>query len=193
MKILLFFVPFILCAQTELRTSQIQPSKPSTSPAVQVFIPGATGYILAILDPAGSVVIDQTNPAQPVIRAVTTPGATGPTGPIGPQGIPGIQGPIGPTGLTGSQGSIGATGPTGPQGIPGISVNFADGETPGGTVNGTNASFTLAAAPGTSLHLYRNGLRQNPAVDYSISGSTITFSSVSIPQSGDWLTADYRH
>lgn len=55
---------------------------------------------------------------------------------------------------------------------------FVDNETPSGTINGTNAAFTLANPPASTLHLYRNGLRQNPAIDYSVSGSTIT---------------DYRH
>src|SRR6202030_3702849 len=39
---------------------------------------------------------------------------------------------------------------------------FADGETPSGTMDGTNAIFSLAAAPSPagSLQLYRNGLQQ---------------------------------
>ena len=39
---------------------------------------------------------------------------------------------------------------------------FVDGETPGGTINASNRTFTLASAPSpaTSLDLYRNGLVQ---------------------------------
>ncbi|MGC2656621.1 MAG: hypothetical protein WA324_01495 [Bryobacteraceae bacterium] len=71
---------------------------------------------------------------------------------------------------------------------------FIDGETPGGTINGGNATFTLANAPSpaTSLDLYRNGLVQSVGVDYRISGNTITFLPGSIPQTGDLLQAFYR-
>lgn len=73
-------------------------------------------------------------------------------------------------------------------------LDFASaiGEVPGGTVNGSNAVFTLARAPNTdTLRLHRNGVRQKPVTDYSITGSTVTFSGGSIPQVGDTLLADY--
>ena len=71
---------------------------------------------------------------------------------------------------------------------------FVDGETPGGAINGSNQTFTLAnsPSPATSLDLYRNGLVQSVGVDYTISGSTITFLQVATPQSGDILQAFYR-
>jgi hypothetical protein len=71
---------------------------------------------------------------------------------------------------------------------------FVDGETPGGTINGSNRSFTLAnsPSPATSLDLYRNGLVQSVGVDYTIAGNTITFLQVAMPQSGDLLQAFYR-
>jgi hypothetical protein len=77
----------------------------------------------------------------------------------------------------------------------GATVNFTDDETPGGSVNGTNVTFTLSAAPNptTSLRLYRNGLLADPGVEYTLSGSTITFTSARTPQSGDVLAAYYRH
>ena len=59
-----------------------------------------------------------------------------------------------------------------------ISVpNFADNETPGGTINGSNTLFTLAQAPSptTSLILVLNGQVQTQGVEYTLSGSTITF------------------
>ncbi len=73
-------------------------------------------------------------------------------------------------------------------------VTFVDQETPGGTANGTNVTFTLANTPNpsTSLALYRNGLRMMPGVDYTLSGSTITFAAASTPQTGDILIASYR-
>jgi hypothetical protein len=72
---------------------------------------------------------------------------------------------------------------------------FADDEIPGGTINGTNAVFTLAAAPSPalSLELYKNGLLLQQSGDYTLSGSTITFTANAIPQSGDLLVAFYRH
>jgi hypothetical protein len=74
------------------------------------------------------------------------------------------------------------------------SLTFVDGETPGGTVNGVNAGFTLANAPlpASSLALYRNGLLQEQGVDYSLSNSSITFLGSFVPQPADVLTASYR-
>ncbi|MEP7363017.1 MAG: hypothetical protein ABI972_07170 [Acidobacteriota bacterium] len=71
---------------------------------------------------------------------------------------------------------------------------FRDGETPTGTVNGTNSVFTLSAQPGpaSSLLLYRNGLLQKTGIDYTLSGSTITFLSGATPQAGDILVGVYR-
>lgn len=74
------------------------------------------------------------------------------------------------------------------------SVAFVDAETPGGTINGTNAAFTLANAPSpaSSLKLFRNGLEQTSGVDYTLSGSTLNFLSGAIPATGDLLQAYYR-
>lgn len=74
-------------------------------------------------------------------------------------------------------------------------VTFSDAEVPGGVVNGANASFTLAASPtpAASLQLFRNGSLLRMGTDYSLSANTITFSSTSIPHSGDNLIANYRH
>ncbi len=72
-------------------------------------------------------------------------------------------------------------------------VNFADSETPGGAVNGTNAAFTLLHAPNpaASLKLYKNGVLLQNTADYTLSGSTITMTNA--PQQGDTLLADYRY
>jgi uncharacterized coiled-coil protein SlyX len=77
----------------------------------------------------------------------------------------------------------------------GSTTNFTDGETPGGTINGTNVTFTLASAPNpsTSLRLFRNGLLVAPGVEYTMSGSSLTFTSARTPQTGDSLAAYYRH
>jgi hypothetical protein len=73
-------------------------------------------------------------------------------------------------------------------------ANYVDDETPWGVIDGSNAMFTLATTPypEESLRLYRNGLLQKAVVDYSAAGATIVFTSVSIPQTGDSLKAEYR-
>ena len=73
-------------------------------------------------------------------------------------------------------------------------VTFVDAETPSGSINGVNTTFTLATTPSSpgSVHIYLNGLRMSPGVDYTISGSTITFLAGSTPQTGDVLVASYR-
>jgi hypothetical protein len=88
----------------------------------------------------------------------------------------------------------GTAGPCG-SGGGGILPAFSDGETPGGSINGPNTAFTLAfgPSPGASLELYRNGVLLKQSVDYSLSGSTVTFLTGAIPLTGDSLTADYRY
>lgn len=70
--------------------------------------------------------------------------------------------------------------------------NYVVRETPSGTVNGSNAVFTLASTPlpGTE-QVFLNGLLQNAGGgnDYTISGATITFNSA--PQSGDVILVSY--
>jgi concanavalin A-like lectin/glucanase superfamily protein len=66
------------------------------------------------------------------------------------------------------------------------------GEVPAGSSNGTNAVFTLKYSPYSgTLAVYKNGLRLTAGLDYSAAGNKISFSSPSIPQLGDGLTADY--
>lgn len=71
---------------------------------------------------------------------------------------------------------------------------FQDSEAPLGTINGTNPTFTLQTAPNPpgSLELTKNGVVQKPSVDFTVSGSTITFLTAAIPQTGDILLAWYR-
>jgi len=66
-------------------------------------------------------------------------------------------------------------------------------ETPTGTINGTNVTFTLANTPYTNnLRLYKNGVRLKPGAgnDYTISGNTITMATA--PATGTALLADYE-
>jgi len=72
--------------------------------------------------------------------------------------------------------------------------NFVTREVPTGTVNGSNATFTLANTPtaGTE-HVFVNGVLQNVGAgnDYTISTTTITFQSGAIPQTGDVVLVSY--
>ena len=71
---------------------------------------------------------------------------------------------------------------------------FQDAETPSGTINGSNDTFTLATAPSpaSSLVLTKNGIVQESGSDYTLSSATITFLGGAIPQSGDNLLSWYR-
>jgi hypothetical protein len=84
----------------------------------------------------------------------------------------------------------GSSGPCGSGGSP----TFVDGDSPSGIVDGSNATFALAAvpAPSSSLSVYRNGMLQKPGVDYTASGNSIQFVTGAIPQPGDTLLAGYR-
>lgn len=80
---------------------------------------------------------------------------------------------------------------TGPQGAPGIPGGVAGtmfDTQPTGTVDGTNATFSLPGAPAI-LILTKNGLRQNSGTDYTLSGETITFTVSAVPQAGETLWA----
>lgn len=73
----------------------------------------------------------------------------------------------------------------------GGTVSFVDNEVPVGVIDGANTDFTLAQAPAAgSLHLYLNGLKQRPTVDYTIVGTTISF--VVAPPLNSYILADYR-
>lgn len=88
----------------------------------------------------------------------------------------------------------GSSGPCG-SGSSGLLPSFSTGETPSGTINGTNQTFTLAntPSPAISLELYLNGLLMSQGVDYTLSANTISFLTASTPQTGDILTASYRY
>jgi len=71
--------------------------------------------------------------------------------------------------------------------------NFVDKETPSGSVNGSNTTFTLANTPvAGSEHVYLNGmlLESGSGNDYTISGATITM--LTAPISGDKIRVSYR-
>lgn len=77
---------------------------------------------------------------------------------------------------------------------PAAAPSFATRETPSGSVNGSNTSFTLANTPTAgSEHVYLNGILQEPGAgnDYTISGGTITY--LTAPVTGDKIRVSYRY
>ena len=69
-------------------------------------------------------------------------------------------------------GTLDLTGTSGGGGGGGVWVE----ETPSGLINSSNQTFTLSHTPDSnSLLLFLNGVYQAPVVDYTLSGSTITF------------------
>ena len=74
-----------------------------------------------------------------------------------------------------------------------LNSNFVDRETPSGTINGSNVTFTLANTPVVgSEHVFLNGIIQNSGAsnDYTISGATITY--LTAPLTGEVLRVSYR-
>jgi hypothetical protein len=61
-------------------------------------------------------------------------------------------------------------------------------ETPSGTINGSNNTFTLSHSPALTLLIY-NGRILKPSVGYTQTGDTIVFDSQYIPQTNDTLEA----
>lgn len=70
-------------------------------------------------------------------------------------------------------------------------ADFVTSETPTGTVNGVNVTFTVANTPVAHFHFYVNGLLQEVGGgnDYTISGTTIT--TTTAPLTGSILSASY--
>lgn len=68
-------------------------------------------------------------------------------------------------------------------------VNGAQQVTLTGTVDGTNRVFTVPITIPNHAQIYRNGVLQDPALSYAISGTTVTFNVGVVPQVGDDLQA----
>lgn len=81
---------------------------------------------------------------------------------------------------------------SGPAGGVSNGQNQVSGETPTGTVDGTNVTFTLAHIPiASTVALYLNGLLQTLGTDYTISGKTITMAVA--PNQGSTLLVNYSY
>jgi phage-related tail fiber protein len=75
----------------------------------------------------------------------------------------------------------------------GSGQDWVDKETPSGSINGSNTTYTLANTPiAGSEHVYLNGILQDSGSgnDYTISGATITY--LSAPATGSKLRVSYR-
>lgn len=65
-------------------------------------------------------------------------------------------------------------------------------ETPIGALNGTNTVFTISYAP-IVLLLFLNGVMQVQGVNFTISGTTITFTKPPKARDANYLVAIYPH
>jgi hypothetical protein len=76
---------------------------------------------------------------------------------------------------------------------PNTGLRFADAETPSGTINGVNTTFTLAHAPSPaqSVLLFMNKTLQIQGTDYTLAGVTITMSVA--PPGGATFLSWYRY
>lgn len=65
-------------------------------------------------------------------------------------------------------------------------------EIPSGTVNGINTTFTMAYTPddATSVQVFIDGLKQAYAVDFTVSGTTITMTTAPAP--GQTIDVSYH-
>lgn len=83
--------------------------------------------------------------------------------------------------------------------VSGVGTNWSSAETPSGTINGSNATFTLANTPTDNPIIVVSGQTQNngypigTGADFTISSTTITFQSGSIPAIGSWILAWYHY
>ena len=93
---------------------------------------------------------------------------------------------------------INLTLPDGSVSIGGVAgnVQFADAEVPVGDVDGVNDTFTLSKTPSPSsslLLVHADGAAYIQGLHYTLTGNEITFFSLTIPRSGDYLNAYYRY
>lgn len=76
----------------------------------------------------------------------------------------------------------------------GLALDYVANETPSGTLDGTNQTFTLANTPlAGTLVLMVNGLQvtEGATEDFTLDGAEITFNAGAIPFAGERLTAHY--
>jgi hypothetical protein len=87
---------------------------------------------------------------------------------------------------------LGLGGPTGGGGTTGGGAPVTQENMLSGTINGSNAVFTLNQIPTHGIAIFKNGMLQDPGStnDYVWDGNvTITFDAGNIPQPGDVVAA----
>lgn len=75
-----------------------------------------------------------------------------------------------------------------------LTGTFADNETPSGTINGSNVTFTLAhtPSPAASLNCFENGVQQRAGgADFTLATATMTYGTA--PPTGTTLICNYRY
>lgn len=79
-------------------------------------------------------------------------------------------------------------------GYGGVAISF--NETPSGTINGVNKTFTITytPTPATSLQLFYNGqlMQEGAGKDYALTGTSILFNTIT-PANGDVILATYQY
>jgi len=96
-------------------------------------------------------------------------------------------------GEKGDKGDKGDTGLQGSKGDAGVAASNQSIETPSGTMDGSNQTFTLAHTPAGNIELFWNGnlLKEGVGYDFTISGTTITLIGTNKPNLGDNMIAVY--
>ena len=75
-----------------------------------------------------------------------------------------------------------------------LTGTFADNETPTGSINGSNVTFTLAhtPSPAASLNCFENGVQQRAGgADFTLATATMTYGAA--PPTGATLICNYRY
>jgi hypothetical protein len=75
-------------------------------------------------------------------------------------------------------------------------LSFADAEVPTGTIDGSNAAFTLAHTPNpaASLNCNKNGqIMYAGGADFTLATATITYTTGAKPKTGDVHSCSYRY
>lgn len=155
-----------------------------------------TGNTIDVVSANGGIVVnsnDITLTAADASLTINSSGIKVTPGTGGQIGVTNGSGVVTPTSLGGDVSTVSNTGNVTMGTTIMRTAGFIDRETPSGSVNSSNVTFTLANTPiAGSESLFLNGLLQDPGAgnDYTISGATITY--LTAPVTGDKIRANYR-
>lgn len=152
-------------------------------PVVNLTLPGQSGIVIIDGQP---IVVVPTSPA-PIVTVTQPQSSVSVTMGTSPIKVDSVSDQI-----LFLQGVQGPPGPQGPPGIPGAgALIMVWGETPAGTVDGSNLNFSSANPyRATFLSVFLNGLKQRHPSDYTETGIQ-SFRFVNAPLPGDSLSIDY--